>query len=70
MIFFMFRLVILGGFIALIYFLIKSFTKPSEFVKCGRCEGKGFWYAARGKETCDWCRGSGKLPRDPNRPRA
>lgn len=65
----MFRLVIMAGLVALVYILIKSFSKPSEFV-CGRCEGKGFWYAARVKETCDWCHGSGKLPRDPNRPKA
>lgn len=70
MIFFMLRLLILGGIVAILYVILKSVIKPSEFVKCGRCEGKGFWYAARGKETCDWCRGSGKLPRDPNRPKA
>lgn len=54
-------LAILGG-LALVYIIVKLASKPSEFRKCGRCEGKGFWYAARGKETCDWCKGSGKLP--------
>jgi DnaJ-class molecular chaperone len=63
--FFLFRILVLGGIAAIAYFIITNILRPSDFIKCGRCEGKGFWYAARGKETCDWCRGSGKLPRNP-----
>ena len=51
--------------IGIIFFLVvRRLMKPSQFIRCGRCEGKGYWYAARGKETCDWCKGSGKLPGD------
>lgn len=56
-------LAIVGG-ITLLYFILKAFSKPDNFKKCSRCEGKGFWYDARGKEICDWCKGSGKLPKD------
>jgi DnaJ-class molecular chaperone len=65
MIFILFRLLLISGLIAIVYLVVKSLVRPSDFIKCGRCEGKGFWYAARGKETCDWCKGSGKLPRNP-----
>ena len=59
------RLAIPVGIILLIYYALKGFFGDNDphFVRCGRCEGKGFWYAARGRETCDWCKGSGKLPR-------
>jgi len=63
MVFILFRLLIVAGLIAGIILIVKWVFTPSDFVHCGRCEGKGFWYAARGKETCDWCKGSGKLPK-------
>ncbi len=56
------RVLAVIGALALIYIIVKLVSKPSEFRKCQRCDGKGFWYDARGKETCDWCKGSGKLP--------
>lgn len=60
----MIRLIIFGVIIVVIYFFIKRILNPSEFITCERCAGKGFWYAARGKENCDWCKGSGKMPRE------
>lgn len=58
------RVMLIGAVLAVIYLITKLFQQPSGFVRCGRCEGRGFWYAARGKETCDWCKGSGRLPRN------
>ncbi len=63
----MFRVIFFGLLLIGIYFFIKRMMNPPDFKTCGRCEGKGFWYAPRGKETCDWCKGSGKLPIDDNR---
>jgi len=56
----------LGIFIAailIVYFLLKKVLVPSDFKKCGKCEGKGYWIALRGKESCDVCKGAGKVPR-------
>jgi DnaJ-class molecular chaperone len=57
------RVVFFGIVIAVIYGVAKLVSRPSDTVKCSRCEGRGFWYDARGKEKCDWCKGSGRLPR-------
>jgi DnaJ-class molecular chaperone len=57
------RILIFIGLVAGIIFLLQKILTSSDFVKCGRCEGKGFWYTAREREKCDWCKGSGKLPR-------
>jgi len=50
--------VVIGG---ICYFVFRLFQPPA-FLRCSRCEGKGFWLGARGREKCDWCKGSGKLP--------
>lgn len=64
MIFFLLRAAVVVGIMLLIYYIIRHIIGPSsDFMTCGRCEGKGYWYAVRGKETCDWCKGSGKLPK-------
>jgi DnaJ-class molecular chaperone len=47
-----------------VYYIVKAIFQPSNTIRCSRCDGKGFWYDARGKEKCDWCKGSGTLPRD------
>lgn len=48
-----------------VYFLVKRIrANRSDFIECPRCEGKGFWYDGRGKEKCDWCDGSGLLPKE------
>ena len=62
MIILVFRLLVIVGLAAGIVWLLQKILNPSGFVKCGRCDGKGFWYGAREKEICDWCKGSGKLP--------
>ncbi len=62
MIFAIIRLVIGIAVLVFLYVILKKLFTPSDFKKCGRCEGKGFWYNARGKEICDWCNGSGRLP--------
>jgi len=64
MIILIFRILIAIGVVVLLFGIVRKFLTPSEFIRCSRCEGKGFWYGARGKETCDWCKGAGKLPRN------
>jgi hypothetical protein len=66
MIFVLFRVLAFVGVAALLFFIIQWMVSPSGSPRCVRCEGKGFWYGARGKETCDWCKGSGKLPTNLN----
>lgn len=58
------RLLLVVIVIGLAFYVIKSFLSQSDTVRCSRCDGKGFWYGARGKEKCDWCKGSGRLNRD------
>jgi hypothetical protein len=60
------RIVMVIGLIAGVYIVIRRLLEPSEFIRCSRCESKGFWFAASGKEICDWSKGSGKLPRNLN----
>lgn len=52
----MIRLVFFAAILVTIYFIVKRLLQPSAFVRCGRCEGKGFWYSAREKVICDWCK--------------
>lgn len=63
MVILIFRLLFFLAVLAGLYYVLVRIFNPSDFVRCGRCDGKGYWYAARGRETCDWCKGSGKLPR-------
>ena len=60
----MIRILIIAIAVICIYFIAKtSFTK-SPFIKCYKCNGKGFWIATRGeKEKCNICKGAGQLPR-------
>lgn len=49
-----------------LFLMLRRFFRPGDgTVTCSKCEGKGFWYGARGKEKCDWCKGSGRVPVDP-----
>ena len=57
------RLVMIGVVLLIIYFLLKRLFVPSDFKKCGKCDGKGYWVALRGRETCDVCRGAGRVPK-------
>lgn len=57
------RLILFAAVVGVVVLVIRAFVKPSPYVRCERCSGKGFWYDARGKEICDWCRGTGKMPR-------
>ena len=63
MIMVVFRILFFIGLAVAAYFILSKLLTPSEYIRCSRCDGKGFWLAARGKETCDWCKGSGRLPR-------
>ena len=64
MVFMLGRLVIVVLVLGVVYYIVKAIFQPSNTSRCSRCDGKGFWYDARGKEKCDWCKGSGTLPRD------
>ena len=57
------RVLIAIGLLVGLYYLLKKAFPPSDFKKCGKCEGKGYWLALRGRESCDVCKGSGKVPR-------
>lgn len=50
--------------LAVIYFLVRKFFPASDYKKCDKCEGKGYWVALRGRESCDVCSGSGKVSRN------
>ncbi len=54
-----FALVLVG-----LYFLLRKLFPVSDYKKCGKCEGKGYWVALRGRESCDACSGSGKVLRN------
>jgi hypothetical protein len=51
---------VFGIFIGIIY-LVRKLMQPSDSIRCTRCDGRGFWLAARGREKCDWCKGTGRL---------
>ena len=46
---------------AIVYVAIKYFTPKGKV--CPKCQGKGWWMATRGKETCDYCGGIGRVPK-------
>ncbi|MBI1184110.1 hypothetical protein GC194_07555 [bacterium] len=31
---------------------------------CPRCHGQGYWEGTRERVTCDWCKGTGYLPKN------
>lgn len=64
MIIVVFRILFLIAFVVGLYYLLMRIFNPPDFISCGRCEGKGYWYDGRGRETCDWCKGSGKVPKE------
>jgi DnaJ-class molecular chaperone len=59
-----FRLLIILLIVGLLVYLVKSMTGSSEYKRCQKCDGKGFWRGMRGeKDKCDVCKGSGKVLR-------
>lgn len=59
----MVRFLIIVVIIAALFYVFKGFFS-SDYKKCHKCEGKGYWIALRGeKNTCDACQGSGKVLR-------
>jgi hypothetical protein len=63
---FMRLLMFIGVGVLIFYAMRWLFSASSKDEKCSRCDGRGFWYGARGKEKCDWCRGTGRLPKGIN----
>lgn len=61
------RLFLFAIVLGVLYYIIKSAFQPSDSIRCSRCDGKGYWYDARGKERCNWCKGSGRLPKTPEK---
>ncbi|RAW00061.1 hypothetical protein [Pseudochryseolinea flava] len=59
-------LFLLGIGFAIFVFVRWVMSATAKDEKCSRCDGRGFWYGTRGKEKCEWCRGSGKLPKGIN----
>jgi DnaJ-class molecular chaperone len=59
-----FRVVITIIILALVYYLYRIMTGNSEYRKCQKCNGQGYWKATRGeRDKCDICKGSGKVLR-------
>lgn len=59
-----FRILLFVAVIGAIMYAINLFMNPSEFIRCKKCEGKGYWLSTRGlRDTCDECGGAGKLKR-------
>lgn len=58
------RLFVFALFFGILWLLVKLIRNASDnTVECSRCEGKGYRYGARERERCDWCKGSGRLPK-------
>ncbi|MEZ5007087.1 MAG: hypothetical protein R2728_12270 [Chitinophagales bacterium] len=58
----MIRIVVTVFLILFVAFLVLKFIEPFRKKKgiCQKCDGKGYWLGTRGREQCDWCKGSGK----------
>jgi hypothetical protein len=50
MIMLLLRAFLVAGLITALYFVIRWRIQPSGFERCGRCEGRGFWYATGEKK--------------------
>lgn len=62
MLFLILRTLVIIGLIAVVIFVLKTLVFPQTPENiCSRCEGKGYWQGVRGREKCDWCKGSGQL---------
>lgn len=57
------RLIIFAILFGAVFIVIRMLVRGDGTVRCSRCEGKGYWYGARERERCDWCKGSGRMPR-------
>ncbi|HMV09189.1 MAG TPA: hypothetical protein PK325_13930 [Cyclobacteriaceae bacterium] len=58
------RLFVFAILFGIVWLIVKLAMNASDgTVKCSRCDGKGYWYGARERERCDWCKGSGRLPK-------
>lgn len=67
MIFLLLRIVIFIILIAAIYQVFSYFLQPKEkALRCPRCLGKGGWKGVRERETCNRCKGTGKLLMEEN----
>ncbi len=66
----LFLLVVVLGVGALAYKLYQALGGRKidiglgKYKACPRCQGLGYWEGTRSREKCEWCKGSGKLPRD------
>ena len=47
------------------FFVFKGISNfLSETKICPRCKGRGWWQNTRNREKCEWCNGTGQLPKD------
>lgn len=59
-----FRILLFAAVIGAVIYAVNLLLNPSEFVRCQKCKGKGYWLSTRGlKDTCDDCGGVGKVKR-------
>lgn len=58
------RLFVFALLLGIVWLVAKLILRATDdTMKCSRCDGKGYWYGAREREKCDWCKGSGRLPK-------
>ena len=56
------RLVLLLALAMIVVLVIARVVKSaSPYLKCGKCDGLGYWEGVRMRERCDACGGSGKI---------
>ncbi|GAA4113675.1 hypothetical protein GCM10022393_12820 [Aquimarina addita] len=59
-----FRILLIVLVIGGIYLFVKNMLGTTDFKKCGKCDGRGYWIAMRGeRDKCDVCKGAGKVSR-------
>lgn len=56
------RLALLGATFYGIYKVVEYLLSDTK--KCQRCDGKGWWQNTRNRDRCEWCNGSGKVPKN------
>ncbi|MEO1051615.1 MAG: hypothetical protein AAFX87_13380 [Bacteroidota bacterium] len=60
----MIRIVFVLILVAGVFYLFAKIFGSSKEKICSRCDGKGYWEGTRSREKCEWCGGTGYIPKD------
>ncbi len=64
MIFLLIRLAVFFFLIYGVYHVVQFGVQAYlKYNACPRCDGHGYWEGLRGREKCEACKGSGKMPK-------